>query len=42
MHESGLVLRSNEFMDFIVQLSEMQVEGLDGLTILIGDVIVLS
>jgi hypothetical protein len=41
MHESGLVLRSNVFRDLIVYLSEMQVEGLDGVTILIGDVIIL-
>ena len=40
MHESGLVLRSNEFRDLIVYLSETQVEGLDGFTILIGNVIV--
>jgi hypothetical protein len=40
MHESGLVLRADKFGDLIVQLGEMQVERLDGLTIFISDVIV--
>ena len=40
MHESGLVLREDNFGDLIVQLGETQVERLDGLTIFISDVIV--
>ena len=40
MHESGLVTRADKFRDLIVQLGEMQVEILDGLTIFISDVIV--
>jgi hypothetical protein len=40
MHERGLVLRADKFGDLIVQLGEMQVERLDGLTIFISDVIV--
>ena len=41
MHESGLVLRADKFDDLIGQLGELQVERLDDLTILIGDVIIL-
>jgi hypothetical protein len=40
MHESGLVLRADKFMDFIVQLGETQVERLDGITIFTIEVIV--
>jgi hypothetical protein len=40
MHESGLVLRADEFGDLIIQLGETQVERLDGLTIFISDIIV--
>jgi hypothetical protein len=40
MNESGLVLRVDKFGDLIVQLGEMQVERLDGITIFISDVIV--
>lgn len=40
MHESDLVLRADKFKDLTVQLGEMQVERLDGLTIFISDVIV--
>jgi hypothetical protein len=40
MHESGLVLWVDKLGDLIVQLGEMQVEILDGLTIFISDVIV--
>jgi hypothetical protein len=40
MHETGLVLRADKFGDLIVQLGEMQVERLGGLTIFISDVIV--
>jgi hypothetical protein len=40
IHESVLVLRVDKFRDLILQLGEMQVERLDGLTILISDVIV--
>jgi hypothetical protein len=41
MHGSGLVLREDKFGDLIVELGETQVERLDGLTILIGDVTIL-
>jgi hypothetical protein len=40
MHESGLLLREDKFRDLIVQLGETKVERLDGLTILIGYIIV--
>jgi hypothetical protein len=40
MHESGLVLRTDNFGDLIVQLGETQVERLDGITIFISDIIV--
>jgi hypothetical protein len=41
MHEGGLVLRADKFGDLIIQLGEMQVEGPDGLTIFVSDVVVL-
>jgi hypothetical protein len=40
MHETGLGLRADKFGDLIVQLGEMQVERLDGITIFVRDVIV--
>jgi hypothetical protein len=40
MHESILVLRADKFGDLIVQLGETQVERLDGLTLLVGNIIV--
>jgi hypothetical protein len=40
MDEIGLVLRGDKFGDLIVQLGEMQVERLDGLTLLVGNIIV--
>jgi hypothetical protein len=40
MHESGMVLRVDKFRDLILQLGETQVEIIDGLTILICDIIV--
>jgi hypothetical protein len=42
MHESGLVLRVDEFWDLIIQLGETQVERPDGLTIFVIDVIVFT
>jgi hypothetical protein len=41
MHEGGLVMRVDKFRDFIIQLGETQVEGLDGLAILVSDIVVL-
>jgi hypothetical protein len=40
MHESGLFLRVDKFGDLIVQLGEMKVERLDGITLLVGNIIV--
>ena len=40
MHESGLLLREDKFGDLIVQVGETKVERLDGLTILIGYIII--
>jgi hypothetical protein len=42
MHEGGLVLRVDKFGNLIRQLGETQVEILDGLTIFVSDVIILS
>jgi hypothetical protein len=41
MHEGGLVLRVDKFMDLIIQLGEMQFERPDGLTIFVRDIIIL-
>jgi hypothetical protein len=41
MHEGGLVLGVDKFMDLVIQLGKMQVEGPDGLTIFVNDVVVL-
>jgi hypothetical protein len=41
MHEIGLVPWENELRDLVVRFGETQVEGLDSITILISDVIVL-
>jgi hypothetical protein len=41
MHESSLVLRADKFKDLIIQLGEMQVEGPDGFTIFVNDIIVV-
>jgi hypothetical protein len=40
MHERGLVPRGDKFGDLIVQLGETQVERPDGLTFLVGNIIV--
>jgi hypothetical protein len=40
MHERGLALWADKLGDLIVQLGEMQVERLNGLTIFISDIIV--
>jgi hypothetical protein len=40
MHESIVVMRVDKFENLTIQLSEMQVERPDGLTIFVSDIIV--